>query len=154
MTSYILSQFNQFDRSYSHCGVVIIENNKPYIYHCIGGEYNPDQRLKREPWNVWFSPESNLDAGAFRLKLDSTQKQRLVDNVTAYYKAKKMFDMDFDMKTDDRLYCAEMIYKAVIHAVGDTSYIPLTRALNREFVGVDNLFRNPNASIIWQLRYK
>src|SRR4051812_41975620 len=48
ITSEMIRQFNQKDKSFSHCGIASIEHDTVFIYHAIGGEFNPDQKLKRE----------------------------------------------------------------------------------------------------------
>lgn len=154
ITSYMLSQLNQNDKSFSHCGIVSIENGSPFIYHAIGGEYNPDQKIKREAPKQWFSPKNNLMVAVSRLDLDSNKTRKLVETVQTYYKEGKKFDMEFDLNTDDRLYCAEMIYKSIQHAAADSNFIPTTAAFGKKYVGIDDLFRNVHASFICRVRYK
>src|ERR1700722_15133814 len=57
--SYLLSQMNRKDKTYSHCGIVMIENGYPFVYHSIGGEDNPDERLRRDSASFFFSPLHN-----------------------------------------------------------------------------------------------
>ncbi|MCB9045075.1 MAG: hypothetical protein H6550_02930 [Chitinophagales bacterium] len=154
MTSFMLSQLNRRDKSYSHCGLVIVENGKPYVYHSIGGEDNPDALLRRDPAETWFSPANNLCIATYRYDMSDSIINRLVDMVYTYYREKRMFDMDFDIETDDRLYCSEMVYKAVSTATGDISYIPSGDAYGKHFTGVDDLYLNQHTRCICQVRYK
>jgi hypothetical protein len=154
VTSYMLSQLNSRDKSYSHCGVAVVENGKVFILHAIGGEFNPDQKIKKEPVEKWFSSKNNLAIGIARFDLDSNQRTAFVVTVKKYYRDEKKFDLNFDIATDDRLYCAEMIYKAVQLAAKDTAYIPVTQIFHKRYVGVDDLLRNAHTRIICQLRYK
>jgi hypothetical protein len=62
--------------------------------------------------------------------------------------------MDFDLATDDRLYCAEFVYKAIRDATGDTAYFGKTRILDRTYIGVDNLTDPGHAGIICDVQYK
>jgi hypothetical protein len=154
VTSYIFTQFNQTDKTYSHCGLVVIEHGYPFIYHCIGGEDNPDEKLRRDSASFWFSPVNNLGIGIARFSLDSSQIASIQKTVYQYFKEQRKFDMDFDLSTDDRLYCAEFVYKALNEAVHDSTFIcPVTR-LGKTFVAVDNLFLNSHAKLVCQVRYK
>lgn len=154
-TSYSLAQFNQSDKTYSHCGIASVDSaGAVFIYHAIGGEYNPDQKIKKEPAEKWFSSEHNFALGIARFDLDSNQIRKLMGTIRQYYDEGRKFDLEFDMSTDDQLYCAEMIYKAVSVATDDSSYLPVTQALGRRFAGVDNLFVNSHTRMICQLRYK
>lgn len=154
VSSYLLAQMNQTNKTYSHCGIVMIENGYPFVYHSIGGEDNPDARLRRDSAVFFFSPYNNMGFGIARYDLTPVEIEKLGATARQFYREKRKFDMDFDLKTDDRLYCAEFVYKAVIAATGDSTYITPTSVLGYRFVGVDNLFINPHAQVIWQVKFK
>lgn len=153
-TSVMLRQMNQRDKRYSHCGIVFIENGYPFVYHSIGGEDNPDARLRRDSASFFFNPKSNERLGIARLHISPAQIVRLHLIVRRYWYARVPFDLDFDLATDDRLYCAEFVYKAVREATADTSFFPHSRLLKMTYVGVDDLFDNPHARLICDVRYK
>jgi len=154
MTSYMLSQLNSTDKTYSHCGLVVIEDGKPYVYHSIGGEDNPDQVMKREPARVWLSPANNLAIAAYRYDMPDSVNSELVNTLYEYYGQGTKFDMDFDMGTDDRMYCSEMIYKVVRTATGNNRYIQTRSSYGKSFVGVDDLYLNSHTTRICQVRFK
>lgn len=154
VSSYMLAQMNQENKDYSHCGLVMIENGYPFVYHSIGGEDNPDARMRRDSASFFFSPVNNTALGIVRYDMPDTAKAALHRIVRRLYKEGKMFDMNFDIHTDDRLYCAEMVYKAVNEAMRDDDYIRPVKVFSYTFVGIDNLFLNPHAKVIWQIKYK
>jgi len=154
VTSYIFTQFNQTDKTYSHCGLVVIEHGYPFIYHSIGGEDNPDEKLRRDSASFWFSPANNLGFGIARFSFDSSQIASLQKTVYQYFREQRRFDMDFDLGTNDRLYCAEFVYKALNHAVGDSTFIRPVSRFGKTFVAVDNLFLNSHAKLVCQVRFK
>lgn len=154
MTSIMLRGMNQRDRSFSHCGIVLVEDGYPFVYHSIGGEDNPDARLRRDSARWFFSPATNERLGIARLDLDSGQFARLGAVARRYFKAGIPFDMDFDLVSDDRFYCAEFVLKSVQEAVADPHYFTHSKAMNREYVGVDNITDTGHARIVCDLRYK
>jgi hypothetical protein len=154
VTSYMLRQMNLKDKAYSHCGIVMVEDGYPFVYHCIGGEDNPDSRLRRDSAALFFSPVSNERLGIARLDLRPAQVRQLQQIVRRYYAAAPPFDMDFDLATDDRLYCAEFVYKAIREAARDTAYFGTTRVLDRHYVGVDDLTNRRHAALMCDVRYK
>lgn len=154
MTSYMLSQLNTDDKTYSHCGIVVVEDGYPYVYHSIGGEDNPDQILRRDSAHYWCSPANNHAFAAYRYGMGDSVKQKLVHVVRSFYKEKRMFDMSFDLQTDDRLYCSEMIYKAICQATGNDGYIKLSNNYGRMFVGVDDLYLSDYTEPICRIRFK
>jgi len=154
MTSYMLSQLNQRTKAYSHCGIVFIEDGKPYIYHSIGGEDNPDQKIRRDSAAFWFSPANNLAIGIARFSLDDTELNTFREVIRQYYTDKRMFDMEFDLETDDRLYCAEMIYKGIDKAMDTHNFIKPINIFGLRCIDIDGLFLNDHTKLICQLRYK
>jgi hypothetical protein len=154
VTSYMLSQLNLTDKTYSHCGLVIIENGYPFVYHSIGGEDNPNEYLRRDSASFWFSPLHNLGYGIVRYDVDSAQIARLSEVVRSYYHQKKKFDLDFDLASNDKLYCAEFAYKALNEAMADTNYVRPHTMFGFRYVAVDNLFVNPHAHLICQIQFK
>lgn len=154
VTSQMFMLFNQKDRTYSHCGIVMMENGYPFIYHAIGGEDNPDAKLRRDSASFWFSTKYNMGLGICRFDLDDSQQKNLKSIVRQYYKERRMFDMNFDLASDERLYCAEFVYKAVNHAAGDKSYLQPVTFFGYSFVAVDNLYKNEHTKLVCQVRYK
>lgn len=152
MTSYMLSRLNTRDKTYSHCGVVIMEDNEPYVYHSIGGEDNPDGKVRRENAKEWFSPANNLAYAVYRYDWQDSNLQRFVSAVKVYHKECRMFDMDFDLQTDERMYCSEMIYKAARDIVPE--YIHTVERFGKTYVGVDNLYENPATKLVCHVRFK
>ena len=62
--------------------------------------------------------------------------------------------MDFDLDSDERFYCAEFVYRSLTSAANDPRFIQPTLLNGKSFVGVDDLFLTPHASVICQIRYK
>lgn len=152
--SYMLSQMNRKDKTYSHCGIVMIENGYPFIYHAIGGEDNPDQRLRRDSASYFFSPRNNDGIAVVNYALTQEENSRLRTVVAAFYAARPRFDMKFDLATDDQLYCSEFVYKALNKAMSDTAYIRASHALGRAFIGVDDLFMNEHHPSVCRIKFK
>lgn len=153
-TSVMLRQMNQHDKSYSHCGIVFVEHGYPFVYHSIGGEDNPDAALRRDSASVFFSPKGNERLGIARLELNAGEVKKLHSIARRRWLARVPFDMNFNLETDDRLYCAEFVYKSVREATGDTSYFQRSQLLDKTYVGVDNLYAPKHARLICDVRYK
>jgi hypothetical protein len=154
VSSYMLSQMNLYNKTYSHSGLVVIEHGYPFVYHSIGGEDNPNACLRRDSAKFFFSPANNFGFGFARYDIKDSAKQKLVQTIYRFYREKRKFDMNFDLKTDDRLYCAEFVYKAILQATGDNNYIKTVSAFGYTYVGVDNLFMNPHCRMICEVKFK
>jgi hypothetical protein len=152
--SRLLAQINRKEKSYSHCGIVMVENGYPFVYHSIGGEDNPDERMRRDSAKFFFSPLHNTGFAIVRYDYTAGKVDELQQVVREYYALRPKFDMQFDLATDDKLYCSEFVYKAISRVMNDAEYIPVTTALNHTFVGIDDLYLNKHASRLLELKFR
>ncbi len=151
--SLALRQFSLVNKTYSHCGLVRVEDGRTWVYHAIGGEDNPQATLKKESFADFCNPKYNLGFGIFRYELTPKETKR-VDSLTGlYFREKIPFDMQFDLETDSSFYCAEFVYKVLQQATGE-DYLPITRLGHLKYVAIDNLFLNPHTSSIFQVKFQ
>ncbi|MEJ7673805.1 MAG: hypothetical protein WKF59_14190 [Chitinophagaceae bacterium] len=85
-TSESLKQLSFTDKTYSHCGIASIENDTIFVYHALGGEWNPDEKLRRDPLKLFCNPEENRGFGVFSFKCNSIQINKLDSIVKEWYK--------------------------------------------------------------------
>lgn len=152
-TSDMLEQLCLTDKTYSHCGIATIENDSIFVYHAMGGEWNPDEKLRRDPFELFCNPYENRGVGIFRFDLDKMGMNRLDSVVKAWYKEERRFDMKFDLSTDDRLYCAEFVTKAVEAASHHKITFSTTTINKFVYVAPDNLFLNAHCAEKKRLRF-
>ena len=152
LTSDILRQFSATDKTYSHCGIAAIENGKVVVYHSIGGEDNPDAKLRRESFEQFCNPANNLGFGIFRYDLSPAQLQAVDSLARVYYTQQVPFDMGFSLDSDDRFYCAEFVYKTVNRIAGK-DYIKPTVHQGFTFVAAGNLYQNGHAQNICKINF-
>lgn len=153
-TSQSLKTLNQRDQTFSHCGIASVENDTVFVYHALGGEFNPDQKIKREPFELFTEPYNNNGFGIFRFSIPGEDATLLVNVARSNYQKGLMFDMDFDLKTDDRMYCAEFVYKSFLVAYPKKISFPLSHIKKFEFIGVDDIFLHPFSKRIQTVFYK
>ena len=163
-----LSDFSQKEKLYSHSGFAIMDNGTMYIYSNMAGDINPDEIMRRDIVDSFISPVHNIAVGVYRYDITHTELDKLKNIVLALYMNKLQFDMNFDLSTDDKMYCAEMIAKSVEQATGkrilfskslitpglkekylkkllDKKVIPSAKvAEQREYLALDNLYMNPH----------
>ncbi len=151
--SDIFSKLNKTDRSFSHCGIAFFENDEWYVYHSIGGEDNPNQKIRRDPFEKFVIPSDNKGFGICDLSLKYQEVHKLHAIVDSFYQKEIPFDMQFDLESNDRLYCAEMVYKAIQMATENDSLFTINLHNGFKFVSTDNLFVNKQAQILCLINY-
>lgn len=152
-TSETLRNLNQRDRTFSHCGIASIENDSLFVYHALGGDFNPDQKIRRDRFEDFAEPYTNKGIGVFRFEMTDSSKKKFAINARGFYNTGIMFDMDFDLKTNDRMYCAEYVYKSLTKNAPGLVF-NISRIRHFEFIGVDDLFLHPLCKLNAHLVYK
>lgn len=153
-TSESLRNLNQRNKTYSHCGIASIEGDSIFVYHALGGEFNPNQLLKREAIEYFAEPYNNKGIGIFRFNMEDSIKRKFAIVARDHFINQIMFDMDFDLKTDDRMYCAEFVYKTLLKASNKKLVFNHSHIKSFEFIGVDDIFLQPFCKLQVQLVYK
>lgn len=161
-----LSDFSQNEKLYSHSGIAIMENGTMYVYSNMAGDINPDEIMRRDMVDSFITPVHNIAVGIYRYDISNIEIEKLKNIIHTHYENKLQFDMNFDLATDDKMYCAEMIAKAVEQATEkriifskslitpglkekylkkllDKKVIPSAKvAEQREYLALDNLYLN------------
>jgi hypothetical protein len=154
LTSYMIRRTNIIDKNYSHCGLVQIENGYPFVYHFIEGKRRNKHGLLRDSAATFFSTEYNNSGAAMHYDLSPQQIAKQTGLIHQYYHTQLSFDPDFDLKTDDKLYCAEFVYKVMNAVANDSPFIKKMVVNGFEYVPIDYLYDTPRASCIWQMAFK
>ena len=141
-TSEIMRRLSQKDKTYSHCGISSWENDTLFVYHALGGEWNPDQKLRRDPFELFCNPYENRGFGIFRYRINKAQQKKIIETIHQFYQQGVMFDMQFDLSTNNRMYCTELVYKTMEKSVPGAAGAGITILNHITFVAVDNLFVN------------
>lgn len=139
---------------YSHSGIVRKVDGETFVYHSTGGEENVSQKMKRDPIAIYCHPAATYKFGVFRWDLAEEQRAEFVDIIDRWYDAGMEFDLDFDMTTDDKMYCSEMIYKALVQVTGDPDYIKLSTVIDKPYVAIDRMYLNPHCQPIFKYEYE
>lgn len=146
--SYAARHFNRHDTSYSHCGLLMIEHDSIFVYHALGGVYNPSQRLMRQPLDSFCNPAENNAIAVYRYPLSDNQTEKLAATIQQYYLAGIRFDMFFDFKSDDKFYCSEFVFKSLNRAL-DSSISSWVRLDTIPYgVTTDDLFLQPGIRLV------
>jgi hypothetical protein len=140
--------FNRKDTSFSHCGLLLFENDSFFVYHALGGGYNPSQKLLRQPIDSFCNPVENNTIGIYRYPLTPSQLKKLETVVHGYHKDAIRFDLFFNFKSDDEMYCAEFVFKSLNRALDNvlTSYVRMDTIPFG--ITTDDLFLHPNSRLI------
>jgi Permuted papain-like amidase enzyme, YaeF/YiiX, C92 family len=145
---------NRKDTSFSHCGLLFIENDSVFVYHALGGAYNPGQRLRRDPIDSFCTPYENNAFGIYRYNLKKEQNEILRSVVQDHFLAGLKFDLFFNYQSDDVMYCSEFVFKSLDKSV-NWAYSKYVRMDTIPYgVTTDDIFLNENCRLIKKHQFK
>jgi len=145
--------FNRIDTSFSHCGIVLLENDTLFVYHALGGSYNPSQKLRRDPIDNFCLPPDADRFAIYRYELQPRQYDSLRKIVRGYYAAGLRFDLYFNFLTDDRMYCSEFVFKCLDRSLSG-ALSETIKAREWPFgISPDDLYLNDRCKLIKRIDY-
>jgi hypothetical protein len=144
--SQVFRKSSQQEQLYSHSGIIIKDTVngkvKVFVYHCVGGEENKTNKMKKDPIEIFCTPESNYAFGIYRYTFGKETKDKFIAEIKKYYKMGMEFDLQLELDTDDKMYCSEVIYKS-LNAVSKTDTIEVDRTTTtKPFIALDKLYLN------------
>ena len=170
--SQIIKNFNRKDKKYSHAGIVLFENGHPCVYHIVNGSENPEQKIRKDSLARFCDPGRNFSFGIFRYSLTAEEIKNVKSIVGKWYLKAVSFDNRFDLKTDNKMYCSEMVSKAFAKATcnripiratklarfessvfGAYSKLPFDYMKKLEIISIDDLYHRPFCTRIKEYQY-
>jgi hypothetical protein len=151
--SDLFSNCNAQDKSFSHCGIFLMQNDTGYVYHSIGGTYNPSSNLRRDNISAFLNADSNSSFGIYRINKITAQLKSLHQVIDSFYALPIKFDVAFNLQTDSLQYCAEFVYKSV-HLAYQDSLFSTTKIAEKNLVCIDNIFLSKHCRPIMKFSFR
>jgi hypothetical protein len=160
--------FNKKDQTYSHGGIAVRDSGDVYIYHVEPDFFHINNKVRKEKLDSFCSPVKNLGVAHARYNMDSAEIKAFLQYLDKQYRNKIPFDMGFQLRSNDSMYCSEMIRKGLMAATKGRITIETTKFddpnkfrvirqhlkwkdedfAGRDFVPVDHLYLHPACTVI------
>ncbi len=148
--SVIFRNMSMCDKSYSHAGIIHKEGDKTFVYHVIGGERNTST-MRKDKLSDFCGKKEAFSFGVFRSDLDPLKIDSLAG---CYFSQHLKFDDKFDLATDDKMYCTELVYKIIREVSAVDNFLPLTTVRKITYCSCDNIFLSPHFKKIYSFKYQ
>ena len=170
--SQFIRQLNRQNKDYSHAGIVFFQNGYPFIYHLVAGDENPDEKLRKDSLLHFANPRKNSGFAVYRYNVNASEVKNLKQIIEKWYLQGLSFDDHFNLQSNDKMYCSEMIKKALASATHKRISIQTTTPTEEEkafyanrtgtplaslkamtIVSIDNLYNNVNCRLVKSFRF-
>ncbi len=156
------------DKTYSHCGMVFETNGTKEVWHIMSGDENKSGLIQKEPFEKFVNPYKKSGFGVFRYSLNSKEIDSVKKIIESFIAKKMVFDNQFDLESNDKMYCSEMLYKAMKQATSGRFDTPKTVKANylpgdprykantqkrAVYLATDNMFINKFTTEIMRVNY-
>jgi Permuted papain-like amidase enzyme, YaeF/YiiX, C92 family len=138
------------EKKYSHAGIIVIENNKPFVYHMLGNASGGGE-FKKEPLSGFCNPETNKGFAIYRYNFLHNKENEVNVWLQHINQKKPKFDEDFNLEESGNMYCSELIYN-MCETVSDV-HLDCTTVNERAYIGLDDLYLNKYTTNITHLNY-
>jgi hypothetical protein len=98
---------------FTHIGIIAFENGNPYVIHAVP---HKNKNLKKESFSDFLNPKNASSYAIYRSYYNTETLTKVVNEAQNFYFKKYTFDNEYDLKTDTKLYCTELILKAFNNA--------------------------------------
>lgn len=163
------------DQSFSHAGIIIEKEGKKWVCHIAPDEIGADT-VRYDPIDSFINPKKNILCGIYRYDLSTVEKDSFLTNLKQYHASNAVFDRRYDLGTDDKIYCSEMIAKSLKRATHNRivfkeavlpkKLLPFMYAYfknenatrkeiaERKYISIDNLYLMPQCTQVLKLPVK
>jgi hypothetical protein len=124
--SAIIRDFSYEDKLFSHCAIILKQENKLVVTHILGGSTNPEGNILSQSVEDFFIYPDNESAGIYDINLNNKELERIYQYVDAIKKEKITFDLKFNLLDKSKLYCSEFIINALQFAKNTEKIFPHT----------------------------
>ena len=94
---------------FTHIGIISIENDIPYVIHAVPSKTN---LIQKEILSTFLNSKNTSKFAIYRSNFNEVYLDKVVKIANSYYLKKYEFDTKYDLTTNTKLYCTELVLKA------------------------------------------
>lgn len=94
---------------FTHIGIISIENEITYVIHAVP---HKNKLVKKENINEFLKSKNASKYAVYRSNYNPFFLNKVVKEANSFYTQKYEFDNEYDLTTNTKLYCTELVLKA------------------------------------------
>lgn len=136
--SNIFRKVSSEEKRYSHSGIIYRGDESYKVYHIEANEFTGKGIVKDEPLESFIS--HSREWALFAINAPNPIKLEIVRQARIFYESEIPFDLDFDLSSNDKLYCSELVAKSINNAFGEELITPGLHIAGHPFYGLDDIY--------------
>ncbi|HOP30787.1 MAG TPA: YiiX/YebB-like N1pC/P60 family cysteine hydrolase [Spirochaetota bacterium] len=136
--SNIFRRVSSEEKRFSHSGIIHRVGQRYKVYHIEANELTGKGIVRDEPLELFIS--HSKEWALYAINTSDSIKMEIVQQASIFFDSKIPFDLDFDLASDDKLYCSEMVAKSINNAFGEELITPGLHIAGRYFYGLDDIY--------------
>ncbi len=142
--SIVAANFSNKEKRYSHAGIIYKDKNNIYVIHSEDNKRKGFNGVVQEKLQNYLK---GINIWAV-YRYDDINSTKLISYILNEEQSNILFDMEFDLKTNKKMYCSEFIYKSFNKVSGKKLIIASKLFLSKRYVVITDLYLNKNAKLI------
>lgn len=136
--SNIFRRVSSEEKRFSHSGIIHRVGQRYKVYHIEANELTGKGIVRDEPLESFVTHSEEW--AIYAINAPDSVKTEIVRQARIFFERKIPFDLDFDLASDDKLYCSEMVAKSINNAFGEELITPGLHIAGRYFYGLDDIY--------------
>lgn len=136
--SNIFRRVSSEEKRFSHSGIIHRVGERYKVYHIEANELTGKGIVRDEPLESFIS--HSREWALYAIDAPDSVKKGIVEQAGIFYESEIPFDLDFDLASDDKLYCSELVAKSINNTFGEELITPGLQIAGRLFYGLDDIY--------------
>lgn len=101
------------EKEFSHVGLIVLRKGIPFVIHAVPGESDRvEDFIKMERVEAFLSTEKASAFAVYRPEFETEIVKHATEIALQFYESKYTFDYEYNLNSESKLYCTELIFKA------------------------------------------
>jgi hypothetical protein len=145
----LADSFSRSHPGFGHVGLVAIgADGALSVIHAGGDPISREGRVQETPLEAFLARATI--AALYRPSLSADEAATSLAFARAAARRAAPFDSDFSLATEDRLYCTELVWRALSAALGRDAIPEKSKRQGLVYVALDDLAASPSLSRVWR----
>lgn len=148
--SNIFRKLSSEEKMFSHTGILYCSdksNNSFNVFHIEANEFTGVGRVKNESFKDFVKELKYYSI--YKINSHDSIKIKIIESADLFYKNRVEFDLGFNLDSDDKLYCTELVAKAINKAFETDTITANLYISGKLFYSLEDIYKSDMMSLYY-----